>query len=377
MTGKQVGGARASAAEPRAARGQGTPWDVLSYPHQDVPAPGTVREVAHGVFWVRMPLPFALDHINLWLLEDGDGWAIVDCGYAASATRDCWERVFADCLGGRPVRRIIATHYHPDHLGLACWLMQRFDAPLWMSQADFLTAQAVFHELPGYDVPGLIAHFRRHGLDEERLGTLERRGNGYRRGVQALPGSYRRLMEGDTLEINGVAWQVAMGYGHAPEHAALHSEELGVLISGDMVLPRISTNVSVWAVEPDGNPLRLFLESIERYARLPAHTLVLPSHGKPFHGLHPRVRDLELHHEQRLAELVAACGEPAAAAGLLGTLFRRELDTHQVFFAMGETIAHLNFLLFRGALQRFVDEGGVCRFVRDRSHLAGEYSDVL
>lgn len=247
----------------------------LAYPFPEVPAPGTLIEVAPGVHWLRMPLPFALDHINLWLLADGDGWTIVDCGYATDVTKDLWERIFADCLAGRPVNRVIVTHYHPDHVGLAAWLTARFAVELWMPQAEFLTAHAVHQDMAGFVRIQSAELFRRHGIDDEWYQAFTTSQSSYRRGVPELPVQFRRIQDGDEIEINGRAWQVITGYGHAPEHASLYCSALGVFIAGDMVLPRISTNVSVWGYEPEGNPLRLFLDSLKRYVALPPETLIL------------------------------------------------------------------------------------------------------
>jgi glyoxylase-like metal-dependent hydrolase (beta-lactamase superfamily II) len=335
----------------------------LSFPHRDAPAPGTVREVAPGVLWLRMPLPFALDHINLWLLEDGDAWTLVDTGLGDEPTRALWARLFADVIGARAVRRVLVTHYHPDHAGNAGWLCERFRAPLWMTQAEYLTAHAVREGVGGY-VPGAtLALFRANGLDDARHAQMATRGNIYRRQVPEFPASYRRIMDGEALVIGAREWQVIAGYGHAPEHAALCCEALGVLVSGDMLLPSISTNVSVWPVDPEGDPLGQFLASIRRYATLPAGTLVLPSHGLPFRGAAERVRQLEAHHEARLAEVMEACAEaPRSAADVIALLFRRKLDSHQMFFAMGEAIAHLHFLERAGSLARAVGADGVTRF---------------
>lgn len=336
--------------------------DPLTYPVDDVPAPGQALEVADGVYWLRKPLPFALDHINLWLLRDGHGWTIVDCGYTSDDTRSQWEQVFSRYLGGRPVTRVIATHYHPDHLGMADWLTARFGVELWMTTGEFLTGHAVREGSAGFDRDRLTALFRLHGLDRERLAALSVRNDAYRRGVPAIPGSYRRIRDGERIAIDGRGWLVVAGYGHSPEHAALHCPELDLIISGDMVLPRISTNVSVWGPEPEGDPVGLFLASLARLRKLPQTTLVLPSHGRVFRGLHPRIDALCAHHRARLNELLAACREPATAAQALPVLFRRQLDTHQVFFAMGESIAHLNYLWHRGLARRSVGEDGVCRF---------------
>ena len=195
-------------------------------------------------------------------------------------------------------------------------------------------------------------HIQAVGLHGPRYGDM----------VPKVPANYRRLLDGLTLTIGSRTWRCIAGYGHAPEHMALYDEQGGVLISGDMVLPRISTNVSVYETEPEGDPLSLFLSSLDRYLALPANTLVLPSHGEPFIGLHTRVAQLKQHHAERLAELIQACrNQPKTALDILPVLFRRQLDAHQLAFAMGEAIAHLNHLWHRGELQRQWD-AGVFRF---------------
>ena len=337
------------------------------YPYAAPPAPAAAIEVAPGVHWVRMALPFQLDHINLWLLEDGTpgepGWTLVDTGLGNEATRASWEAIFADRLGGRPVRRVLVTHYHPDHAGNASWLCQRFGTELWMTRGEYLTAHAARHGAAGYSTAAQIALFRANGLDEARGNALLKRGDLYRALVPDFPFSHRRLFEGDEIRIGGRSWRVIVGYGHAPEHVSLHCEASNVLISGDMLLPRISTNVAVRPVDPWSNPLRLFLDSIQRYRALPVDLLVLPSHGLPFRGAHARIAQLEAHHQERLAELQAACAaSPRSAAEVLEILFRRKLDDNQIFFAMGEAIAHLHYLYYAGRLARTVGADGVARF---------------
>jgi glyoxylase-like metal-dependent hydrolase (beta-lactamase superfamily II) len=319
-----------------------------------------------------MPLPFALDHINLWLLEDEPGatggtepgWSLVDSGIGDAATRALWERILAARVAGGPVARVIVTHHHPDHAGLASWLIERTGAQLWMPQAEYFAAHAQRDGSSGFGFDRVIAMFQRNGLAGEKLALIQERRSNYRSRVPAFPSDYRRLMDGDAHRIGGRLWRVIMGYGHAPEHAALYCEELGVLISGDMVLPKISTNVSVWSNEPEGNPLGLFLDSLSRYAELPATTLTLPSHGLPFRGLRERIAQLKEHHRLRLDELHEACDEPRAAAEVLDTLFRRKLDSHQLFFAMGEAMAHLHWLEHEGRLKRSVGRDGVVRYVQ-------------
>ena len=359
------------------------------YPWADkLPALGHTIEVAPGVRWLRMPLPFALNHVNLSLLRDQidspdgpvQGWTVVDCGIADDATRAAWEQVFATQLDGLPVLRVVATHMHPDHVGLAHWLTQRwsrtasatdagFECRLWMSATDFAAARlgsGTDSLMGGHASAAFMAS---HGLaDAQALTQIRARAGFYASMVPQVPATYRRLMDGGVLDIGSAqssgrrAWHCLAGYGHAPEHIALHSPTLGVLVAGDMLLPRISTNVSVDHLEPEANPLALFLASLERMRALPADTLVLPSHGKPFRGLHARIDQLQQHHADRLADVMAACAQaPRTAAELLPVLFKRTLDVHQTTFAMGESIAHLNALWHTGQLRRQCEQG-VYRF---------------
>ncbi|MGE5472241.1 MAG: MBL fold metallo-hydrolase [Bacteroidota bacterium] len=336
----------------------------LHYPHPRLPAAGELVEVAPGVFWLRMPLPFQLDHINLWLLRDGDGWTIVDTGFPSDDVRATWSLILAGLEGS--VRRLIVTHFHPDHLGLATWLQEKTGAALSMTSGEFLTAHAVWHEVGGHGARFMVEQFRQHGLDAERLEKFARRGSGYRLAVPALPEQYRRFKAGDTTLINGRNWRIMIGHGHAPEHMALYCAELRVLISGDMLLPKISTNISVFAATPEADALGWFLESLDELAgEIPEETLVLPSHGLPFFGVQGRVEALHAHHEERLQALENSCEQaPKSAADLLEVLFQRTLDTHQTMFAMGEAIAHLNHLEQAGRLSRSIDNNGVIRYMR-------------
>ena len=336
----------------------------LEFPFPAPPNGGEAREVVPGVFWLRMPLPFALDHINLWLLADGDGWTQIDSGYGDAPTRALWSSHFSTTLAARPITRIIATHYHPDHLGNAAWLSERFGCAISMPQAEYLTAHAVANGHSGFGVAEISALFRAHGMIVGHLAELEKRGNHYRRGVPELPFSFLRILANDEISIGPNRWGVISGHGHSPEHASLYCQAMNVCISGDMLLPRISTNVSVWPVEPDGDPLARFLDSLAAFADLAPETLILPSHGLPFVGARTRVEQLRAHHVARLSELVAAADEPQTAAEFVPVLFRRELDLQQRFFAMGEAIAHLNHLWRAGRLARQIADDGTIRFVR-------------
>jgi glyoxylase-like metal-dependent hydrolase (beta-lactamase superfamily II) len=341
----------------------------LQYPLGDrLPGPAVRIEVAPGVHWIRMPLPFALDHINLWLLRDdfeGEGWTLIDCGIASDETRALWTRLFESGLDGLPIRRLLCTHTHPDHVGSAHWLQQRFGAPLWMTMGEYGLGRVLSSSLPGADSDAAAEHFRRHGIAPgPQLEAIRvRGGDHFARLVPSMPTSFRRIREGERIAIGGRLWRVIIGLGHSPEHAALYCEADALMLSGDMVLPRISTNVSVWEIEPESNPVDWFLESLGRFEICREDTLVLPSHGRPFRGLHTRLAQLRAHHLERLEVVLAACGQsPHTAAQMVPVMFERRFDTHQLTFALGEALAHLHSLWYAGRVRRLIDDAGVIRF---------------
>ena len=342
---------------------------ALHYPlGEQLPHQGRAIELAPGIKWLRMHLPFALNHVNLWLLRDRfqgrDGWSVVDTCIDRPQSRADWESVFENELEGLPLLRVFATHMHPDHTGLAHWLCERWNAPLWMSAADYQTARYACEVVNSFGGERLAEFFRSHGMTDPRdLAQVHERKNYYRNLVPAVPQSYARLTGGASIAIDGHTWRCIAGYGHSPEHMALYCAQRNILISGDMVLPRISTNVSVYEMEPEGDSLTLFLNSIEGFRALPQDTLVLPSHGKPFTGLHTRVDQLQEHHRERLAEVMhAARQKPVCAYDLLPLLFARQLDLHQTTFALGESVAHLHYLWHAGQLARTRDAQGIWRF---------------
>jgi len=349
----------------------------LNYPlGEHLPPSGTATEVAPGIYWLRMGLPFALNHINLWLLRDRmphpwqtgvqlEGWTVVDCGIDNPATREAWQQVEQHVLQGLPILRVLATHMHPDHMGLAHWLCERWSAPLWMSTSEYQSALLACSGLSNFGGSATVAFFEAHGWRKaEDLAVIQSRMGYYPSMVPKIPSTYVRLLAGTSLRIGERLWTCIGGYGHSPEHMALHDAANQLLISGDMLLPAISTNVSVYAMEPDGNPLQWFLDSLERMVDLPDATLTLPSHGRPFRGAAMRIAQLKSHHADRLTELLQACSAQACNAyELLPVLFKRPLDVHQTTFALGEAVAHLNLLWLSGQMQRTRDADGVYRFI--------------
>ncbi|HYE01076.1 MAG TPA: MBL fold metallo-hydrolase [Alphaproteobacteria bacterium] len=330
-----------------------------------VPPPfGEVRAVAPGVLWLRLPLPFALDHVNVWLLEDGDGWTVVDAGLGGEHTKALWREVFRGALGGRPVRRVIASHFHPDHIGLAGWLVEAFDAEFLCTRLEWLLAQWLSIAPHERSWPVQEAFYTAAGVPADKVASIGARGNLFARSVSPIPQRFTAIADGDVLRIGGREWRVMTGGGHAPEHASLHCPELGLLIAQDQVLPRISPNVAVWANEPAGDPLCAFLAALDRFGGLPETTLVLPGHDAPFATLRQRTAALARHHADRLAEVAEDCREPRTAMDVTLALFRRPLDDHQLIFAVGEALAHLNRLIRAGEIAAEPGADGITRYRR-------------
>jgi len=332
----------------------------LVYPFETRPEPGQAMEVAPGVFWIRMSLPFQLDHINVWALKDGDGWTVVDTGVPMPDTKEAWRGLFAGLFEGRPVKRVIGTHMHPDHIGLAGWIAKKHDCRLWMTRLEYVTCRMLIADT-GRDAPEEGDRFYTAcGWTEAQIDHWRVRFGGFGKAVHRLPDSYRRIEDGETILIDGREWTVVVGNGHSPEHACLWRPEDGVMISGDQVLPKISSNVSVWPTEPDADPLSDWLESLAKLKRvLPADVLVLPSHGDPFHGLHTRLDALNRGHERSLLRLEKLLGEPKRVIDVFGALFARPVGEGMLGLATGESVAHLNCLLRRGRAAAETDASGV------------------
>ena len=330
--------------------------DAIHYPDLTIPLPGQLLPVQEGLWWLRMPLPISLDHINLWLLEESGGYALVDTGMATDASREIWERLASTVLVERPVTRILLTHLHPDHAGLAAWLQQRFAVPVWTSAATIEQLQLLLGEVSVQTIADRLAFFARHGVEpiEEMRAVVGSRG--YRDGVAGVPRPDRLMLDNDVTQIGSREWRWLDTGGHAEGHLCLHSAQpQSVLIAGDQVLPTISPNISLTPLTPDPNPLATYLQSLERLAALDPGTLVLPSHGRPFLGLAARATELRRHHERQLEKLFAACHTPLTAFQCLPFLYRRKQQGFHLFLAMGEALAHLEYLACSGQFERRID----------------------
>jgi len=328
---------------------------ALKFPHPRPPAPGAAIEVAPGILWVRLALPYRLDHVNVYLIEDGAGFAVLDTGLDDVATRAAWEALLAGPLRARPPTRILVTHYHPDHIGLAGWLAQRFDLPLLMSQTEYLVSLAITLDPGALNAEPYRSFYRSHGLDPATTERLLTNGHRYLRMISGLPRTFRRLIAGEALRVGGRSFEVLTGGGHAPEQVMLYCSAENLLLCADQVLARISPNISVQAMDPEGDPLGIYLRSLASLKRdLADDVLVLPGHNLPFVGLHARVDELGAHHEARCLAIAEACRRaPCTAAELVPVVFRRAIDDpHQMGFAFSEVLAHVNYMLREHRLQR-------------------------
>ncbi|MDK1024454.1 MAG: MBL fold metallo-hydrolase [Gammaproteobacteria bacterium] len=332
----------------------------LEYPYESAPPYGTTMELAPGVFWLQMPLPMSLNHINLYLLDDGDSWVVVDTGIHGEETQQYWQKIFAEHMQGKPVSRVICTHLHPDHTGQAGFIADYWQATLLMSYSEYYQARVMSSLLRESSNWHTTEYFVRAGIDQHFLEQMRKDRDLFTPDVtdKPLPASFIRLTDGDLLKIGGENWQIITGTGHSPEHVCLYSQKHRILISGDQILPIITSNVSVFPTEPEGNPMLGWMESLSRFReKVPNDTLVLPAHNAPFYGLHERVSALIAHHEDRMLAIEESCVEPHTAVDLLPVLFKRKLEGHSRFMALGECVAHLHCLMTHNRIERRLENG--------------------
>jgi glyoxylase-like metal-dependent hydrolase (beta-lactamase superfamily II) len=336
-----------------------TETNALQFPISEAPAMGQPLAVAKGVYWLRMPLPFALNHINLWLLEDDTGWTIVDTGINTLACKELWQQVFDKHLNNKPVHQLIVTHLHPDHVGLAGWICEVWGLELQMSRTDYLTCRVLMSDTGKPAPKAAIDFYQRAGVTDKQLASYQAKFGGYGKSIYTMPDNFVRLQDGNSVTMAGHQWELIVGRGHAPEHVCLLSQELNVFISGDQLLPTISSNISVWPTEPHSDPLKDWLDSCTMLQqRIPADVLVLPSHGQVFFGAHKRLQRLIDGHEKSLIKILEACQQPQRNVDLFSYLFRRAINDEVLTLAVGETQAHLNYLMSKNKLQSSTDSKG-------------------
>ena len=327
---------------------------VIRHPWETAPAEATATEVAPGVLWLRLPLPMVLDHVNIYALDEGDSWTVIDTGIRSRRAIALWEDILAGPLAGKPVARVIATHHHPDHVGMAGWLMERFGAELWASRTSWLMARMLILDEEDRPTPQALAFWRAGGMDPEILAArAQQRPFNFADTCAPLPVGYRRLQEGEVIRAGGRDWDVRMGGGHAAEHVTLWSKDDSLVIAGDQILPGISPNIGVYPTEPEADPLSDWLAACARLSA-PAREdhLVLPGHKLPFTGLPARMRHLAENHHAALDRLRAFLTEPHTAAECFPLLFRRKVDAGTYGLALVEAVAHLNHLHHRGEVTR-------------------------
>jgi glyoxylase-like metal-dependent hydrolase (beta-lactamase superfamily II) len=333
--------------------------DPLTYPYDKPPAFGTTMEIAAGVYWLRMPLPMSLNHINLYLLEGDTGWTVVDTGIRGSETRDLWLEIFDTQLGGKPVEQVICTHMHPDHTGQAGFITEHWRVPLLMSYGEYYQARVMSTMMREGGSWHMSDYFARAGMSNDILEKMKDIRSSFtpQPDDKPLPSSFNRLSDGDSIQIGQNKWDLISGNGHSPEHICLYCKELRILISGDQILPIITSNVSVQPTEPLANPMLGWLDSHEKFKKLlPNDILVLPAHNSPFYGVQERLQQLIDHHEDRMLIIEEKCVEPQRAIDLLPYLFNRKLEDHSLFMALGECIAHIHCLMGRNRIERVLQD---------------------
>ncbi|MEM9343978.1 MAG: MBL fold metallo-hydrolase [Pseudomonadota bacterium] len=332
---------------------------TIRFPFPDAPATGEATEVAEGILWLRLPLPMALDHVNVYALDDGDGWTVVDTGVASRKSRVIWEGILSGPLAGKPVKRVLVTHHHPDHIGLAGWFQTEYGCELITTRTAWLYARMLQLDAQEAPVPETIAFWRAAGMDATILNQrMAERPFNFFDVVAPLPLGFTRIAEGSTLRMGGRDWTVRIGHGHAPEHATLWSDD--VVLGGDQLLATISPNLGVYPTEPLADPVQEWIESCQRLAHFATDDqLILPGHKLPFTGLPTRMRQLEDNHHGALTRLSEHLHTPHTAADCFQPLFSRTIGAGEYGLALVEAMAHCLHLWHHGRATRTITDDGV------------------
>ena len=337
---------------------------ALFFPIREAPAYNSLTEIAPGVRWLRLALPFQLNHINIYLIEDDGGWALWDTGIGDDRTIAAWEELLEGPLKGQRITKVISSHFHPDHMGMAGWLQRRQGMKFWMSQAEYIFCLVNASHAGGMSRESYRNFLMSHGFDDVMSEKLVVRGQAYLDLITGVPPHYNRLKHGDTMRLGGRTFQVMTGGGHALEHLMFYCAADNFLLIGDQVLAKITPNISVNPLEPNGNPLGDYLASLEMLrANVPDDALVLPAHNLPFRGLHKRADQMIAHHAERcdMISKALANGEVVSSDKLVPVVFPRPLDPHQLGFAFSEVLAHVNLMLWDGRLKREIGPDKIYR----------------
>ena len=339
---------------------------TMRFPWETPPAPGEAIEVAEGVLWLRLPLPMKLDHVNVYALDDGDGWTVIDTGFNTRTTRELWGTLMAGPLAGKPVHRVVATHHHPDHIGLAGWFQSEHGAELVTTRTAWLFSRMLSLDVQDSMPAETEAYYRAAGMDAEILAKrLAERPFNFADVVAPMPLGFTRVKQGDTIRMGGRVWAVHMGDGHAPEHATFWSLDDDLVLTGDQILSSISPNIGVYATEPMADPLAEWLAACERLSPLArAEHLALGGHKLPFIGLPLRMQQLIENHHSALRRLLAHLDEPKAASGCFAPLFKRRIGPEEYGLALVEAVAHVNHLYHIGAVSREMGPDGAWLYQR-------------
>ena len=332
----------------------------IRYPFESPPAPGDVLEVADGILWIRMPLPMKLDHVNLYALDDGVGWTVIDTGFGSRKTRGIWQSLMDGPLAGKPVHRVVMTHHHPDHMGNVGWFQSECGTELVSTRTSWLFARMLYLDDQQRPPEETVAFWRSAGMPADMLAKrAEEKPFNYADIVYHMPLGFTRVAEGDQISMGGRVWDVRVGNGHAPEHATFWSRDDNLILAGDQILPSISPNIGVYATEPEADPLVGWLEACERFQPLAREDhFVLGGHKLPFTGLPTRLRQLIDNHHGALSRLTKHLAEPHSAAECFAPLFKRSIGEGEYGLALVEAIAHMNHLWREGHVTRERREDG-------------------
>lgn len=329
----------------------------LEFPWIEAPAPGQALRVAPGLLWARLPLPFRLNHVNVWLLEEDDGWTVIDTGCASPGIISVWERLLAGPMGGRKVVRVVATHGHVDHIGLSGWMVERFEADFIGTFAEWVWARISHtHDIPGSSA-AYHAYLLHNGFDDAAAHRLVSSRKRFIDLSTPLPGWISEIRHGEEISLGGRTWEVVVTGGHAFEHASFYDRASKLLIAGDHILPKISPVIAVYEMVPRGDPLGDYLESFSRFDSVADDALVLPSHGMPYYGIRERIAQLRAHHRARLDATLEFLREPRSSVDLTREMFPHVEGPENIDFALGETLAHVNYLVRRGVVADISSDG--------------------